>query len=150
MDIYDSTKVHLLPASAHVLVYVDGRYAVSPADPALKRFAAVRWITVTGNWRDAGAADFERGNAIYAEPSALREWVQGRASINTRARVYHDRADTGLVRSRLFGLEAHYEHWIATLDGDKLSPGYLPNMWAVQYAGGVTANYDTSVLYGIW
>jgi hypothetical protein len=150
MDFYDSTMPHLMPAQSHALLYADGRYAVAPSDPVVKRFAAVRWITVIGNWRDAGAADFERGNEIYSDPNALRQWVQGRASIGTRARVYHDRADTGLVLARLFGLEAHYEHWVATLDGNKLSAGYLPNMWGVQYADFVDAGYDTSVLYGAW
>jgi hypothetical protein len=150
MDFYDSTKPALFPHGSHVLVYVDGRFAVSPGDPVLKNFAAVRWITVIGNWEDAGAADYESGNHIYAAPGALRTWVQGRASRGLRARVYHNRGDEGRVKAELFGLEGHYEHWVATLDGNKLSASYLPKMWGVQYAGGVTANYDTSILYGEW
>lgn len=150
MDFYDSTKPSLMPFGSHALVYVDGRFSVSPTDPALKRFNAVRWITVLGNYEDAGAADYEEGNAIYGTPGALRTWVQGRASRQLRARVYHDRNDTSRVLAELFGLEGHYEHWVATLDGNKLSASFLPHMWGVQYAGGISAGFDTSVLYGEW
>ena len=150
MDFYDSTKPSLMPAGSHALVYLDGRFAVAPSDPALKRFAAFRWITVLGNWEGAGAVDYEAGNQVYSTPGALRTYVQGRASRQLRARVYHDRSDTSRVLAELFGLEGRYEHWVATLDGNKLSASFLPDMWGVQYAGGVSANYDTSILYGEW
>jgi hypothetical protein len=150
MDFYDSTKPALMPSRASVLVYWDGRYKVSPSDLILKRFAAYRWITVLGDWENAGAVDYEAGNYVYSTPGALRMYVQGRASRQLRARVYHNRSDTSRVLAELFGLEGHYEHWVATLDGNKLSASYLPNMWGVQYQGGVTANYDTSILYGAW
>ena len=68
--------------------------------------------------------------------------------MGTRARVYCDRANLPKVRSVLEGL--NYLVWISTLDGDKLSPGYTPGLWGVQFAGGLTAEYDTSVLYGVW
>jgi hypothetical protein len=150
VDFYDSTKPALMPAGSAVLVYWDGRYAVSPSDLILKRFSAVRWITVLGDWENAGAVDYEAGNHVYSAPGALRTYVQGRASRQLRARVYHNRSDTSRVLAELFGLEGHYEHWVATLDGNKLSASYLPNMWGVQFAGGVTSNYDTSILYGAW
>lgn len=150
MDFYDSTKPNQMPAGSHALVYWDGRYAVAPSDPVLKRFAAVRWITVLGNWEDAGAVDYEAGNHVYSTPGALRTYVQGRASRQLRARVYHNRSDTSRVLAELFGLEGKYEHWVATLDGNKLSASFLPDMWGVQYAGGVSSNYDSSVLYGEW
>ena len=150
MDFYDSAKPGLIPPGSHALVYVDGRYAVAPSDPVLKKFAAVRGITLAENWRDAGAIDFEPGNYAYEVPGALRAYVQGRLSAGFRARVYHDRSRTADVLARLYGLGGRYEHWVATLDGNKLSADYLPGMWGVQYAGGVTAGYDTSVLYGQW
>lgn len=150
MDFYDSVNPALMPAGSHALVYVDGRYAISPNDPRLKKFAAVRWITVLGNWQDAGAVDYELGNHVYSTPGALRTYVQGRASRQLRARVYHNRNDTSRVLAELYGLESEYEHWVATLDGNKLSASFLPNMWGVQYAGGVTSGYDTSILYGEW
>jgi hypothetical protein len=65
-----------------------------------------------------------------------------------RARVYSDRSNLPAVRSELHGLE--YPVWLATLDGNKLSADYTPGLWGVQFAGGPTADYDTSVLYGTW
>ena len=52
------------------------------------------------------------------------------------------------VRSELDGLG--YLVWLATQDGNKLSPNYTPGLCGVQYAGGPTADYDTSILYGVW
>jgi hypothetical protein len=40
--------------------------------------------------------------------------------------------------------------WLATLDGNKLSAHYTAGLWGVQFAGGPTAAYDTSILYGVW
>jgi len=146
MDFYDSTQPNLIPAGSHACLYYDGDYAANPAEA--KRFAAVRWITVLGDYRNCGIADYEQGNAVYSEPGALRAYVEGRKNMGTRARVYCDRANLPKVRSALEGL--NYLVWIGTLDGDKLSPGYTPGLWGVQFAGGPTAEYDTSVLYGVW
>jgi hypothetical protein len=146
MDFYDSTQPELIPAGSHACLYYDGDYAAT-AEQA-KRFAATRWITVLGDYANCGIADYEAGNEVYAQPGALRAWVEGRHKMNVRARVYCDRANLAAVRSHLEGLE--YLVWISTLDGDKLSASYTPGLWGVQYAGGVTASYDTSVLYGVW
>lgn len=146
MNFYDSTRPKLIPAGAHACLYFDGKYAATKQDA--KRFAAVRWITVLGNHRDCGVADYEAGNEVYAKAGALRAWVKGRMNMHTRARVYCDRANLPKVREHLEGLE--YLVWLATLDGEKLSRGYTPGLWGVQFAGGETAPYDTSVLYGVW
>ena len=74
--------------------------------------------------------------------------MAARAAMKCRARVYCDRANLPAVRSKLEGLQ--YLVWIATLDGDKLSADWTPGLWGVQYAGGQTAEFDTSVLYGEW
>jgi hypothetical protein len=146
MDFYDSTQPSDIPDGAHACLYWDGRYAAT-AEQA-KRFAAVRWITVLGNFRNAGACDYEAGNPVYDIPGTLRLYVQGRIGMGTRARVYCDRANLPKVRSELEGLE--YVVWLATLDGDKLNKDYTPGLWGVQFGGGMTADYDTSVLYGEW
>jgi hypothetical protein len=146
MDFYDSTRPALIPAGSHACLYFDGDYAATAQQA--KRFAAVRWITVLGNYRDCGIADFEEGNEVYAEAGALRAWVEGRTSMHCRARVYCDRSNLPKVRGLLEGLE--YLVWLATLDGEKLSASYTPGLWGVQYAGGITAAYDTSILYGTW
>ena len=146
MDFYDSTQPELIPAGTHACLYYDGEFAATPEQA--KRFAAVRWITVLGNYADCGIADFEAGNAVFSEPGALRSFVEGRHKMGVRARVYCDRANLPTVRSELDGLT--YLVWIGTLDGDKLSANYTPGLWGVQFAGGMTADYDTSVLYGVW
>jgi hypothetical protein len=146
MDFYDSTQPEKIPAGAHACLYYDGIYAAT-AEQA-KRFGAVRWITVIGDYRNCGVADYEAGNAVYDNAGALRAWVAGRHSMGTRARVYCDRSNLPKVRSELEGLD--YLVWVSTLDGDKLSAKWTPGLWGVQYAGGPTAAYDTSVLYGTW
>jgi hypothetical protein len=146
MDFYDSTQPALMPAGSHACLYYDGNYAATPAQA--KRFAAVRWITVLGDYRNCGIADFEAGNEVFSKPGALRNFVQGRKNMGTRARVYTDLSNLPKVRSELEGL--NYLVWLATLDGRKLSAHYTSGLWGVQYAGGVDANYDTSVLYGTW
>lgn len=146
MDFYDSTQPALIPQGSHACLYYDGDYAATAAQA--KRFAATRWITVLGDYAHCGIADFEAGNAVFSQPGALRAFVAGRRKMNVRARVYCDRANLPTVRSELEGLE--YLVWISTLDGDKLSANYTPGLWGVQFAGGMTAEYDTSVLYGVW
>lgn len=142
---YDSVKPAGIPTYArYACLYSDGKYAASVADT--KRFSRVRWITVTGNWKTSGIADFEKGNPVFDKPDALRAWVAGRIAMNVRARVYTDRTNLPVVRERLDGLE--YLVWLATLDNDKLKPDYTENLWAVQFDG--NADYDTSVLYGEW
>ena len=146
MDFYDSVSPEKIPAGTHACLYFDGRFAAKPAQA--KRFAAVRWITVLGDYRHCGIADYEQGNEVYNRPGALREYVQGRINMGFRARVYCNRSTLPKVRSELAGL--HYLVWIGTLDGNKLSPDWTSGLWGVQYAGGMTAPYDTSILYGVW
>jgi hypothetical protein len=146
MDFYDSTQPAEIPAGAHACLYFDGDYAATPEQA--ERFAATRWITVLGDYSNCGIADFEAGNEVYSQPGALRAFVQGRKNMNVRARVYCDLSNLPTVRSELDGLD--YLVWLSTLDGNKLSAGYTPGLWGVQFAGGPTAVYDTSVLYGVW
>ena len=146
MDFYDSTQPAEIPAGSHACLYYDGDYAATAAQA--KRFVATRWITVLGDYRNCGIADFEQGNEVYSKSGALRAFVQGRKNMNVRARVYCNQSNLPKVRSELEGLE--YLVWLATLDGNKLSANYTSGLWGVQYAGGLTAAYDTSVLYGVW
>jgi hypothetical protein len=146
MDFYDSTRPDLIPADTAACLYYDGLYAATPEQA--KRFRAVRWITVLGDYRNCGIADFEAGNEVYAKAGALRAYVQGRINMGTRARVYCDRSNLPKVRADLEGL--NYLVWIGTLDGNKLSPDWTPGLWGVQFAGGEDAAYDTSILYGVW
>jgi hypothetical protein len=146
VDFYDSTQPDKIPARAHACLYYDGDYKATPEQAA--RFTAVRWITVLGDYEHCGIADFEAGNAVFSKPGALRAFVEGRNHMNVRARVYCDLSNLPKVRAELEGLD--YLVWLGTLDGNKLSAGYTGGLWAVQYAGGVNAPMDTSVLYGVW
>jgi hypothetical protein len=145
MIFYDSTDPSMIPEGGPACLYYDGDYAAHAG--AADRFKAVRWITVTGDYEHCGIADFEPGNPVYG-PGRLIDFVRGRMQMKKRARVYCNRVDLPDVRNLLEGLD--WLLWIATLDGDQLSASYATNLWAVQYAGGVSAAYDTSVLYGAW
>ena len=143
-DFHDSARVGLIPGGAAAL-YHDGRFAATPEQA--KRFSRVRWITVIGDYRNCGIIDYEPGEADYT-PGRLRAFVQGRKDMNCRARVYCNRSDLAGAQKAVEGLPV--EWWISTLDGNKLHAGWIQGLWAVQYAGGMTAQYDTSVLYGEW
>lgn len=148
MDFYDSVIPANIPAGSHACLYHDGDFAAHPEDAAVERLAAVRWITVIGDYDNCGIADYEKGNPVFSVNDALRAWVEGRHRNGHRARVYCDRANLPEVDELLEGLK--WELWAATLDGDVLFADWAPNLWAVQYGGGVTAAYDTSILYGEW
>lgn len=144
-DFHDSARWGLIPKAAPAALYYDGRYA-APASAA-SQFPRVRWITVTGDWQHAGIIDYEYGEPDY-RPVALRAWAEGRIQHNMRARVYCNRSTLPAAQAAVKGLPV--EWWVSTLDGDKLSAGFVPGLWAVQYEGGMTAQFDTSVLYGEW
>lgn len=144
-DFHDSARWGLIPAGADAALYHDGRFAATAADA--RRFGRVRWITVTGDYRHCGIIDYEAGEPDFA-PARLRAFVAGRKAMNCRARVYCNRSTFPAAAEAVKGLPV--EWWISTLDGDKLSAHWTAGLWAVQYAGGMTAQYDTSVLYGQW
>jgi hypothetical protein len=149
VDFYDSTRPGLIPEGAHACLYYDGDYKAT-AEQA-ERFQAVRWITVEGGAAAAahtGAIDFELGNPAFTG-SRLRDWAEARKAMNCRARVYTDLANLSKAMAQVTGL-GNVVFWLATLDGDKLHAGWMPRLWGVQYAGGPTADYDQSVLYGAW
>jgi len=144
---YDSARWQKIPRGAVAALYYDGEFAAPTA--AEDEFLTVRWITVLGDWRNAGIADFETGNEVYSKPGALLDFVRGRHSLGLRARVYCNRDTLPKVRQLLAGAEP-YLVWIGTLDGNKLTPDWTPGLWAVQYEGGPDADWDLSVLYGTW
>ncbi len=145
MDFYDSTQPELIPAGTHACLYGDGDFAATGFDT--RRFAAVRWITVIGS-PGCGIADYEQGNPVFDNAGALRTYVEQRTRGGHRARIYSDLSNLPAVRDQLKGLD--YLVWLSTLDGNKLSKNWTPGLWGVQFAGGPTADYDTSVLYGVW
>jgi hypothetical protein len=160
---YDSARFGLIPAGADAALYYDGKFAVTPGQA--KRFGRVRWITVTGGASaaaHAGAIDFELYNPAF-NGDAMREWALARKAMNTRARVYSSRGN--LQRAlNLVGDLQNVVFWVATLDErqwgatDLLADIFtvdhvnLPagRLWANQWNGGPSAQYDTSTLLGAW
>jgi hypothetical protein len=145
---YDSVSPLLIPSGSNACLYYDGLYKVAQPVPKniSSRFTAIRWITVLGDYKNCGIADYELGNEVFGVPGKLRAWVQGRISNGMRARVYCDRDNVARVQEETAGLL--HEWWIGTLDGNMLSPHYLDNMWGVQYLG--NNRFDESILYGSW
>jgi hypothetical protein len=147
---YDSTRPALIPDSAMVVLYYgDGRYAWTGDD--LKRFPAARRraITVLGD-PACNVADVENGDMRPGDvPNHLREW-----------RHDHPGGEPGTVycnRSTLPTVQAVCEKasigpgdwnlWLATLDGSK--PRTVEGggrLVAVQYQGGLDADYDVSLV----
>lgn len=142
MDFFDSVNPALIPYGAAACIYWDGDFAAAPT--ATARFTRVRWITVLGDWRAASIADFEAGNEVFIRPGALVDFVEGRHAIGKRAIVYCDRDNLPLVRE-LLQTDKPYQVWIGTLDGNKLSADWTPDLWGVQYLGG--QRWDKSILY---
>lgn len=162
MDFYDSTRPGEIPAGARACLYWDGLYKATAEQAG--RFAAVRWITVEGGASaaaHAGCADFEPGNPVYDVPGALREWAGARRAMNCRARVYTDLSSAKAAHERAGDLP-NVVWWVAAY-GEKRTAAEVAalladfgvsaggeKVWALQYAGGPDAAYDSDVLLGAW
>jgi hypothetical protein len=157
-EFFDSAKWGLIPAGADALLYIDGKYAASRQDA--KRFRAVRWITVLGS-ANAGAGDFEEGNALFEASGRLREWAEARKVMGCRARVYTDLSNLKAACAQVGDCE-NVVWWLA-LYGEKLTAEKLATagepygvtldpakIWAQQYAGGPSAPFDNDALIGAW
>lgn len=125
----DSADWRNIPEGWRAILPVDGEFAAPRT--AVTRFSHVRWYTVTGDYRHAGAVDWEPGNPCYT-PGGLRRYIRGRRSMNARARVYLDRADASeaIAALRDYGHGELLSYpgllwWIATLDGKRHTPAGL-------------------------
>jgi hypothetical protein len=166
---YDSAEwPELPPPPRWGMLYRDGRFA---AFQQPHQFARYRWITVTGDYRHAGAADWLPDNRFD-----LAEYVDGRRQMGVRARVYVARSKAraaldalGYPRAGHLWTYPGLYYWIPTLDG---RPGWTPQsitadlatnwdapipagrIWAIQWGQepelGAGAAYDVSNLFGEW
>lgn len=159
---YDAVTPANIPAKARACLYNDGRYKASAEEA--KRFSAVRWITVLGGGAaaaGAGCCDYEQGNPAFDGPS-LREWALARQAMDCRARVYTDLSNAPSAHAKVGDLP-NVVWWVSTLDGKQLTAAQIVKavatfgvtlaekaIWALQYEGGMTAKYDTSILLGTW
>jgi hypothetical protein len=143
---YDATDPGNIPADAAVILYYgDGKYEWT--SDSLARFpkARRRAITVEGD-PACNIADVEHGDMKPSDvPAFLAAWWQEHPG-GSRGTVYCTRSTLVAVQAICAGRE--FNVWLATLDGSQPRsidpPGTLV---AVQYAGGVTAEYDTSIVW---
>jgi hypothetical protein len=162
-----ASNLNRLPDSASVMAYVDGIFAATNAQ--VQRFTRHRWITVTGDYQTAGAADWRPDNNFD-----LARYVDGRQGMNCRARVYVPRAwarqalnALGFPHSGQLWQYPGLVWWIPTLDGKKWTPNQLAaslaafdapiparvlwgNQWTQIPQLGGNAYADQSSLYMAW
>lgn len=156
---YDSVTPANIPAAAYAALYADGAYAAPARD--VSRFAGVQWITVTGKTQSAGITAYEPGNPVYSDGGALLAWVVSRVAAGWQPVVYCDRSDLPKAVEALGSSAAHVWWWVPTLDNTPWTAQALvadvgvaevttSSLWACQYAGGLSAPYNVSLLYGSW
>ena len=160
-DFFDSASQQFPSGAEYVALYGDGEFK-APQSVA-RRFPHVRYITVLGDYATCGIADWEAGNATF-KSGVLRAWAEGRRRMNCLARVYCDRSNAQEALEQVAGL-ANVRWWISTLDNnphwtaEELAADLRDNwhadiaaadLWGVQFAGGMTAAFDTSSLFGAW
>jgi hypothetical protein len=162
---FDAATWENLPLRSQLMLYGDGDYAAPPTAAKQLDAIAVRYITVTGDYRGCGAIDWEPNNPCFT-PGTLRSYVRGRRALNVMARVYCDRANAAeaIAALRDFGNGSLLSYnklfwWISTLDNHEWSAvelaaelthnwdaPILPQaLWGNQFA---TGSYDTSTVYG--
>ena len=160
-DFYDSASQRFPAGAEYVALYGDGDFKAPPS--VARRFPHVRRITVLGDYATCGIADWEAGNAVF-KTGVLRTWAQGRKRMDCLARVYADRANSAEALEQVAGM-VNVRWWISTLDNnphwtaEELAADLRDNwhadiaaadLWGVQFAGGMTAAFDTSALFGTW
>lgn len=165
----DSSDWRNIPHGSDAALYKDGAFEAPPDAPERLELHRVRWITVIGDYRRAGIVDWEPGNEVFTPPG-LRGYVRGRRGMNTRARIYTDRADAAeaVAALRDFGHGELLQYgglmwWIATLDdlfetAEEIAADLAANwgapeitadkIWADQFTD--TGAVDISRLYGVW
>lgn len=149
--LYDSTTpLDSIPGNAQMVgTYDDGRYAI-PFDQVQDRWphASLVRICVTGDPSSGNCLDVENGDA---SPDQLDAWAKARLAQGVpeeNLAVYCNRSTLPAV---LAATKVHLYHWVATLDGTLVIPGYHPlvSPAAVQCIGAdaAGANVDISLVF---
>lgn len=153
IKMYDAADHTKLPGDAGVYAaYVNGEFAnyrnVSAQFPRAKVFG----IDVIGDaYLAASILDWETGNPCFTQEK-LKEFVTGRETFMPHtACVYCDESNLPVAEAALKGL--WHVIWLTTLDGriltgKRTASGNL--IVATQYAGGMTAPFDTSAVMEDW
>jgi hypothetical protein len=142
------------PPGTIIAVYRNGRYAADPA-AVETRFPASKYA---GIWIDVNSTDPANSQVLDVEtgdatPADAPGWIKARLAAVPRAlpTVYCNRSTIAAVilacDAAGLRLGIHYWFWISTLDGTLYE---ADGVVACQDQGGVTAPYDTSVVYADW
>jgi len=149
---YDSTVISRIPVdSKMVACYEDGSYDNYAA--AIKAFPHAQVIRVDVNGSNpfnSDVLDYEPGD-VQALATVV-QWVRAKhlADSKSQPTIYVNRSElievVTAVSDAGFELGKDWFLWVSTLDGTWKQ--YIPvtGVAAVQYTGGVTAAYDTSVV----
>jgi hypothetical protein len=145
LHFYDASNSRNVPSGVHAAVYINGNFAWPESE--IKRMAKVFRISVFGHgdaWRHARCVDIESGDAT---PESALPFLIERTKHFGDATAYCNRSTRPQVQQlcERAGILHAVRFWIATLDGTQNVPG----AWAVQYAGGLHAAVDVSVLHGV-
>lgn len=149
--LYDSTTPAEIPTGVYVAAYANGLYAWSAAEKDRFPGRLIQISVLSGHpeaGRDCRILDVETGDATPADVAPFIRYRDDLGHHNTT--IYCSRETEPAVREAAGRLP--WRLWIATLDGDKLSPGAYPNLWAVQFASPpqTHGHYDLSIMYGTW
>ena len=148
---FDAVNPGNIPVTAQMVAgYVDGLYAWSLADwarfpHAVKVRAAVSPFTNDGHVLDVEAGD--------ASPDQAPGWAQMRRAAGVHPTIYTGYGYNGQTWALVINAFhnagiAEPEWWIAAMPGN--GPNLYPGTVAHQYAGGITAPYDTSAVADYW
>lgn len=145
LHFYDSTEPRNVPSGVHAAVYINGAFAWPESE--IKRMAKVIRVSTHGAgdaWKSARVVDIENFDAT---PDSAMPFLIHRTKNYGDATAYCNRSTRPAVAERCerAGILSRVRFWIATLDGTQDVPG----AWAVQYAGGISAAVDVSVLHGV-
>jgi hypothetical protein len=142
----DSATPQNIPDSwtGAVAAYINERYAWP--DDQIDRFRRVIRISVTGDAFEARRARVIDVEQFAATPGDARGFIRERMRLgHNDATVYCSRSRIPEVQAACAGLA--FRLWVADWTGE---PHRIHGIdaWAVQYHGGPSLPFDTSIIYG--
>lgn len=145
LHFYDAANSRNVPSGVHAAVPISGSFAWSQAE--IDRMAAIFCYTPLpgAEWaRHARCMDIESG---ACSPTDLPPFLIERRRLGFNDGTgYVNRSNWGAAKQACANAKIPEPFWwVSTLDGTIDVPG----AWAVQYAGGMHAAFDLSILLGV-
>jgi hypothetical protein len=142
----DSASPQDIPGSwtGAVAAYINDKYAWPHSQIA--RFRQVIRISVTGDASEARRARVIDVEQFAATPADAAPFIRERIRLGHHdATVYCSRDNVPAVRAACAGLT--FRLWVADWTGEPHKIAGI-DAWAVQYHGGASLPFDTSIIYG--